>query len=51
MSTAPKRRRYTDIFTTVRRRDYIELYFLGEHIGNFDNDKEVEEAKHEVTGY
>ena len=51
MSTAPKRRRYTDIFTTENKRGYIELYFLGEHIGNYDNDREIEEAKHEVLGY
>lgn len=40
-----------DIFTITRRKYYIELYFLGEHIGNYDNDREIEEAKREVLGY
>jgi hypothetical protein len=51
MSTAARRRVIKDIDTTNRKKDYIELYFLGEHVGNYDNDREVEEAKHEIIGY
>jgi len=40
-----------DIFTTKRNRYYISLFFLGEFVGNYDNDAEIEEAKHEVLGY
>jgi hypothetical protein len=50
MTTAPKTRKYNDIFTTERKRDYITLYFLGQFVGNYDNDREVEQAKREIIG-
>ena len=40
-----------DLFTIVRHRDYSTLYFLGEFKGNYDNDREIEEAKREILGY
>lgn len=47
-STAPKRRKYSNVFTTEQHQYYITLYFLGRFVGNFDDDKEIEEAKLEV---
>jgi len=43
--SAPITRTYTDLFTIARHPYYITLYFLGEFIGNFDNDSEIKEAK------
>lgn len=47
-STAPKRRKHYDVFTTEQHQYYITLYFLGQFVGNYDDDKEIEEAKLEV---
>lgn len=39
------------LFTTVKDKYYITLYFLGSFAGNYDNDREIEVAKHEILGY
>lgn len=40
-----------DLFSIKRERYYITLFFLGSWVGNYDNDKEIEEAKLEILGY
>jgi hypothetical protein len=40
-----------DIFSIKRNRYYITLFFLGVFAGNYDNDQEVEEAKHNILDY
>ena len=40
-----------DIFTIKRHRDYISLYLMGVFVGNYDNDREISEAKKEILGY
>lgn len=40
-----------DIFTIKHYKGYMALFFLGKFVGNYDNWKEVEEAKHEILGY
>ena len=51
MNTTQKRRVHREVFTIVRKPYYITLFLLGEFIGNYDNDREVEEAKKEILGY
>lgn len=39
---------YDNKFKIKRNRDYITLYYKGQFAGNYDNDREVEEAKEEI---
>lgn len=40
-----------DIFTTKQMINYISLFLMGEFVWNYDNWREIEEAKHEILGY
>lgn len=41
----------SDLFKTVKHKYYITLYYDNVFKGNYDNDKEVKEAKREILGY